>query len=111
MSSPTLSCSPTPVSHNVEELSKQLEITRKRQEAECMVRLRRQEEKEQHKCEEKEQKEREEAAQKEAEAKAQRDREEVEKCAREEKGKDKVCGTSVRRSVLLTVFVYRRSSF
>ena len=62
MSSLTPSRSPTPVSHDVEELSKQLEIARKRQEAERAVRLQRQEEKERRKCEEKEQKEREEAA-------------------------------------------------
>ena len=39
MSSPTPSCSPMPGLHNVEELSKQLKIARKRQEAECVVRL------------------------------------------------------------------------
>ena len=105
MSSPTPSCSPTPASRDVKELSKQLEIARKRQEAEHAARLRRQEEKERRKREEKEQKEREEAARKEAEAKVQRDREEAEKRVRKEKGKDKVRGTSVGRSVLLTDFV------
>ena len=107
MSSPTPSRSPTPVSRDVEELSKQLEITRKRQEAERVARLQRQEEKERCKCKEKEQKEREEAARKEAEVKARRDREEAEKRAREEKGKEKVRGTSVGSSVLLTC-LYRR---
>ena len=109
MSSPTPSRSPTPASRDVEELSKQLEIARKRQEAEHAARLRRQEEKERRKHEEKEQKEHEEAAQKEAEVKAQRNREEAEKRAREEKGKEKVRGTSVGNSVLLTR-LYRRSS-
>ena len=71
--------------------------------------LRRQEEKEQCKCEEKEQKEHEEAARKEVEVKAWCDQEEAEKRAREEKGKDKVHGTSVGCSVLLTG-LYRRSS-
>ena len=97
MSSLTLSRSPTPASHDVEELSKQLEITRKRQEVERCKR------------EEKEQKEREEAAWKEAEVKVWRDREEAEKRAREEKGKEEVCGTSVGSSALLTC-LYRRSS-
>ena len=109
MSSPTLSRSPTPASRDVKELSKQLEIARKRQEAERTVRLRRQEEKERCKREEKEQKEREEAAQKEAEVRAWRDQEEAEKRAREEKGKEKVRGMSVGSSVLLTR-LYRRSS-
>ena len=58
MSSPTLSRSPMLAWRDVEELSKQLEIARKRQEAERMARLRRQEEKERRKREEKEQKER-----------------------------------------------------
>ena len=109
MSSPTPSHSPTPASRDVEELSKQLEIARKRQEAERVARLRCQEEKERRKREEKEWKERKEAARKEAEAKVRHNQEEVEKCAREEKGKDKVHGTSVGRSVLLTG-LYRRSS-
>ena len=109
ISSPTPSCSPTPASRDIEELSKQLEIARKRQEAERAARLRHQEEKERRKCEEKEQKEREEAARKEVEVKARCDREEAEKHAREEKGKEKVHGTSVGSSVLLTG-LYRRSS-
>ena len=109
MSSLTPSCSPTPASRNVEELSKQLEIARKRQEAEHAAQLRRQEEKEQCKREEVARKEREEAARKEAEVKARRDREEAEKRTREEKGKEKVHGTSVGNSVLLTR-LYRRSS-
>ena len=120
MSSLTPSRSPMLASRDVEELSKQLEIARKRQEAECAARLRRQEEKERRKRKEKEQKERrkrkekeqkerEEAAWKEAEVKARRDREEAEKRAREEKGKEKVHGTSVGNSVLLTC-LYRRSS-
>ena len=109
MSSLTPSRSPTLASRDVEELSKQLEIARKRQEAECAARLRRQEEKERRKCEEKEQKEREEVAWKEAEVKARRDWEEAEKRVREEKGKEKVRGTSVGSSVLLTR-LYRRSS-
>ena len=108
MSSPTPSHSPMPASRDVEELRKQLEIARKRQEAERVARLRRQEEKERRKREEKEQKEREEAVRKEAEVKARRDREEVEKRARKEKGKEKVRGTSVGNSVLLTR-LYRRS--
>ena len=54
MSSPTLSCSPMPASRDIEELSKRLEIARKRQEAERAARLRRQEEKERCKREEKE---------------------------------------------------------
>ena len=95
------------MSRDVEELSKQLEIARKRQEAERAVRLRCQEEKERRKREEKEQKEREEVAWKEAEVKVWRDREEAEKRAHEEKGKEKVCGTSVGNSVLLT-HLYRR---
>ena len=37
MSGPTLSCSPTLASRDVEELSKQLKIARKRQEAECVA--------------------------------------------------------------------------
>ena len=94
---------------DVEELSKQLKIARKRQEAEHAARPRCQEEKERRKREEKEQKEREEAARKEVEVKAQCDREEAEKCVCEEKGKEKVRGTSVGSSVLLTR-LYRRSS-
>ena len=97
MSSPSPSCSPTPASRDVEELSKQLEIARKSQEAERVARLRCQEEKEQCKREEKERKECEEAARKEAEAKVRHNQEEAEKCTREEKGKDKVHGTSVGR--------------
>ena len=111
MSSLTPSHFPMPASHDVEELSKQLEIARKRQEAECTAQLRCQEEKEQRKHKEKEQKECEEAVWKEVEAKAQHDQEEVEKHVREEKGKDKVHGMSAGLDVLLTVFVYRRSSF
>ena len=101
MSSLTPSCSPTPVSHNIEELSKQLKIARKRQEAECVAQLQHQEEKEQKECEE--------AAWKEVEAKVQHDREEAEKHTCEEKGKEKVRGTSVGCSVLLTS-LYRRLS-
>ena len=105
MSSLTLSYSPMPASRDVEELSKQLKITRKRQEAECTARLRCKEEKERCKCEEREQKECEEAAQKEAEVKAQCDQEEVEKRIHEEKGKEKMHGTSVGLGTLLTMFV------
>ena len=98
-----------PALRDVEELSKQLEIARKRQEVERVARLRCQEEKEQRKREEKEQKEREEAARKEAEVKVRHNQEEAEKRAHEEKGKDKVHGTSIGRSVLLTG-LYRRPS-
>ena len=42
---------------------------------------------------------------KEAEEKVQRNQKEAEKCAHEEKGKEKVCGTSVRHGALLTMFV------
>ena len=107
MSSLTLSSSPTPASCNIKELSKQLEIARKRQEAECAAQLRCQEEKERCKHEEKEQKERKEVARKEAEAKAWHDQEEAERCTHEEKGKDKVHGMSIGLDALLTS-LYRR---
>ena len=85
MSNLTPSHSPMPALRNIEELSKQLEITRKRQEVEH-----------------------EGAAWKEVEAKVWCDQEEVEKRVHEEKGKDKVRGASIRFDPLLTT-LYRRS--
>ena len=95
MSSPTLSHSPTPLLRDIEELSKQLNIARKRQEVEYAAQIWHKEKKEQCKHEEKKWKEHEEAVQKEAEEKAQCKQEEVEKHTCKKKGKEKVCGMSI----------------
>ena len=86
---PTRSC-------EIEELHKQLEIAKKRQEAECAARLQHKEE-EHRECEEKERKDCEKKAWKEVEVKAQREKEEKEQweCVEKEKGKEKVSGTPV----------------
>ena len=80
----------------IKELHKQLEIAKKRQEAERAACLRCKEE-ERRKHEEKERKDREEKARKEAEVKAWREKEEKEKweCAEKEKGKEKVSGMPI----------------
>ena len=102
--------SPTPASSEIEELHKQLEITKKRQEVECAAHLWHKEE-ERHKCKEKERKNREEKVWKEAEAKVQREKEEKEKweCVEKEKGKEKVSGTPIA-TYPVTNQRYRRSS-
>ena len=99
-----------PALHKIEELHKQLEIAKKRQEAECTACLWHKEE-ECHKCKEKERRECEEKVQKEAEAKVQREKEEKEKWERmeKEKGKEKVSGTPVA-TYPVTNWHYTRSS-
>ena len=82
--------------HKIEELHKQLEIAKKRQEVERAAHLSHKEE-ECRKHEEKERKDCEEKVWKEAEVKVQREKEEKEKWERmeKEKGKEKVSGTPI----------------
>ena len=96
--------------HEIEELHKQLKITKKRQEAEHAARLRHKEE-EHCEREEKERKDREEKARKEVEVKVQREKEEKEKWehAEKEKGKEKVSGTPIMMYPV-TNWRYRRLS-
>ena len=104
------SCSPTPASCKIEELHKQLKITKKRQEAECTAHLWH---KEEERCEreEKERKDCEGKVRKEVEVKAWREKEEKEKWERaeKEKGKEKVSGTPVT-IYPVTNWRYRRLS-
>ena len=102
--------SPTLVSREIEELHKQLKITKKRQEAEHAARLWRKEE-ECYERGEKEREGREEKARKEVEVKVQREKEEKEKWehAEKEKGKEKVSGTPIM-TYPVTNWHYRRLS-
>ena len=102
--------SPTLTSCEIEELHKQLKITKKRQEAEHAARLQHKEE-ECREREEKERKDHEEKARKEVEVKVQREKEEKEKWehAEKEKGKEKVSGTPIM-TYPVTNWHYRRLS-
>ena len=99
-----------PVLHEIKELHKQLEIAKKRQEAERMACLQRKEE-ERRECKEKERKDHKEKVQKEVEVKVQREKEEKEKQehAEKEKGKEKVSGMPIT-TYPVTNWRYRRSS-
>ena len=106
------------VLRKIEELHKQLEITKKKQEAEHAACLWCKEE-EHCKHEEKERKDHEEKVWKEAEAKVRREKEEKEKWEKEEKekwkhvekekGKEKVSGTPIAMYPVANQ-CYRRSS-
>ena len=96
-------------SHEIEELHKQLKITKKRQEVECTACLWC---KEEECCEhkEKERKDCEEKVRKEAEAKAQREKEKKKwEHTEKEKGKEKVSGMSIAMYPV-TNWHYKRSS-
>ena len=96
-------------SHEIEELHKQLKITKKRQEVECTACLWcKEEERREHK--EKERKDHEKKAQKEAEVKAQREKEKKKlEHAEKEKGKEKVSGMPIVMYPV-TNWRYKRSS-